>query len=67
LPTPEDTAAPAQTAPAAEGNAFAGHDPRAWDYLLEPPDFSQMDVVAVPAAEPDKSTSAEPVEPGSKN
>jgi hypothetical protein len=63
----ENAAPPVQVEPTPSGNAFADHDPHGWDYLLEPPDFSQMDVVAVPAAEPVKPDSTQVNEPNSQD
>lgn len=65
--SPEDAVPATQVEPITRDNAFADHDPHAWDYLLEPPDFSQMDVVAVPAAEPDKPDPVQPAESGTKD
>ena len=67
LPTSEKTVPPAQATSTVQDPAFADHDPHAWDYLLEPPDFSQVDVVAVPAAEPDKPDAVQPAEAGTKD
>ncbi|MBC2595530.1 hypothetical protein H5P28_14785 [Ruficoccus amylovorans] len=47
---PEDTA-PAAIVQGADPYPAFENNRHAFDHLLEPPDFSQMDVVAVPAVE----------------